>query len=54
MLIKRVALIALSGALIVSCAKKSEPAADTRYVKVFVAGNGVGQTRSTFHGIIHA
>ena len=43
-----------SGSLIVSCAKKPQPADDTRFVKVFVAGNGVGQTRSTFHGVIHA
>lgn len=54
MQIKRFVLIALSGALLVSCGKKTQTAVDTRYVKVFVAGNAVAQTRSTFHGIIHA
>lgn len=52
-MLKRITFLLLSIG-IVACAKKETVSDDSRYVKVFQVGSDVSQTKSTFHGVIHA
>lgn len=52
-MLKKITFLLLSIG-IVACGKKPEAADDSRYVKTFQIGSGVGQSMSTFHGIVHA
>ena len=51
---KHFLILAVSAAFLVACGKKVQPADSSHYVKVFVVGENVAPTLSTFHGVIHA
>jgi len=53
-MLKQILCVLLSGALVTACSNKTQSADDTRYVKIFVVGNGLDKGYSTFHGNIHA